>query len=151
MHDSASRPTSIVTINRDDSIQKAAALMLSYNVGCLIVNNDDGDFVGVVSERDVARRVALVWGTQPVLMENDVTTHDEVVLVVDQMLVENDLARPGDTIVILMGDPIRERPLTNLMRVHRVLRKGDRFEVSYPWDTNAPRLLNFGEPTGFKF
>lgn len=69
---------------------------------------------------DVARRVALVWGTQPVLMENDVTTHDEVVLVVDQMLVENDLARPGDTIVILMGDPIRERPLTNLMRVHRV-------------------------------
>jgi pyruvate kinase len=69
---------------------------------------------------DVARRVALVWGTQPLLMEKEVTTHDEVVEVVDRLLVENDLARPGDTIVILMGDPIRERPLTNLMRAHRV-------------------------------
>ena len=69
---------------------------------------------------EVARRAALVWGTQPILMDYDVTTHDEVVQVVDRMLVEHDLARPGDTIVILMGDPIRERPLTNLMRVHRV-------------------------------
>lgn len=69
---------------------------------------------------DVARRVALVWGTQPVLMDGDVSTHDEVVQVVDRMLVENGLAHPGDTIVILMGDPIRERPLTNLMRAHRV-------------------------------
>lgn len=69
---------------------------------------------------DVARRAALVWGTQPVLMDYDVTTHDEVVSVVDRMLVEHELARAGDTIVILMGDPIRERPLTNLMRVHRV-------------------------------
>ncbi len=72
------------------------------------------------SNVDVARRVALVWGTQPILMDGDVSTHDEVVQVVDRMLVENGLARPGDTIVILMGDPIRERPLTNLMRAHRV-------------------------------
>ena len=26
----------------------------------------------------------------------------------------------GDTVIILMGDPIDRRPLTNLMRVHRV-------------------------------
>jgi diguanylate cyclase (GGDEF)-like protein/putative nucleotidyltransferase with HDIG domain len=58
MHDSADRPAKIISVNRDDTIQKAAALMLSYNVGCLIVNNEDGDFVGVVSERDVARRAA---------------------------------------------------------------------------------------------
>ena len=27
---------------------------------------------------------------------------------------------PGDQIIILMGHPVRERPLTNLMRVHRI-------------------------------
>jgi hypothetical protein len=27
---------------------------------------------------------------------------------------------PGDRVVILMGHPIRDRPLTNLMRVHRI-------------------------------
>jgi pyruvate kinase len=68
----------------------------------------------------VARRAQLIWGTHPLLAEVDLNTHDEVVAVVDRMLVEHDLAAPGDTIVILMGDPIRERPLTNLMRVHRV-------------------------------
>lgn len=69
---------------------------------------------------EVARRVQLVWGAHPVLMKNPVSHHDEVVASVDRMLVEQELAQPGDTIVILMGDPIEERPLTNLMRVHRV-------------------------------
>ncbi|MEM8994468.1 MAG: pyruvate kinase [Acidobacteriota bacterium] len=68
----------------------------------------------------VARRVQLVWGAQPVIIDYEVNHHDEVVRVVDRVLVERDLARPGDTIIILMGDPIDQRPLTNLMRVHRV-------------------------------
>lgn len=70
--------------------------------------------------RQVARRVQLLWGARPLLMEHDVGHHDEVVNVVDHLLVENNLAQQGDVIVILMGDPIVDRPLTNLMRVHRV-------------------------------
>ena len=69
---------------------------------------------------EVARRVQLVWGAQPVVMDNSVNHHDEVVKVVDHLVVQHGLAQPGDTIVILMGDPIDQRPLTNLMRVHRV-------------------------------
>lgn len=37
------------------------------------------------------------------------------------------------------------------MRVTVVRKQGDRFEVTHPWDVNAPRLVNFGEPSGFKF
>ncbi|MDY0106034.1 MAG: protein-L-isoaspartate O-methyltransferase [Giesbergeria sp.] len=37
------------------------------------------------------------------------------------------------------------------MRVTVVRKRGDRFEVSHPWDVNAPRLAGFGEPSGFKF
>ncbi|MEM6793311.1 MAG: pyruvate kinase [Acidobacteriota bacterium] len=69
---------------------------------------------------EVARRVQLVWGARPVLMDYQVNHHDEVVEVVDRVLVERGLAHSGDTILILMGDPIGQRPLTNLMRVHRV-------------------------------
>ena len=68
----------------------------------------------------VARRVQLVWGTETVLMDYEVNHHDEVVKVVDHLLVERGLAKSGDTVIILMGDPIDQRPLTNLMRVHRV-------------------------------
>ncbi len=71
-------------------------------------------------ERAVARRVQLVWGVRPLLIEHEVDHHDEVVSLVDHSLFENGLAQPGDVIVILMGDPIAERPLTNLLRVHRI-------------------------------
>ena len=72
---------------------------------------------------EVARRVQLVWGAHPVLMDHPVNHHDEVVEAVDRMLVQRNLAKAGDTVIILMGDPIEKRPLTNLMRVHRVRSK----------------------------
>ncbi len=67
----------------------------------------------------VARQVQLLWGIRPLLIERDVDHLDEVVEVVDRQLRQARLVRGGDSIVLLMGDPIRERPLTNLMRVHR--------------------------------
>ena len=70
----------------------------------------------------VARRVQLFWGVRALVMSDEVAHHDEVVEVVDRHLLENRLARPGDCVVVLMGDPIRDRPLTNLLRVHRVRR-----------------------------
>jgi pyruvate kinase len=71
----------------------------------------------------VARRIQLVWGVRPLLMDTEADHHDEVVEVVERQLLATGLARPGESIVILMGDPIRDRPLTNLLRVHR-LREG---------------------------
>jgi len=71
----------------------------------------------------VARRAQLVWGVRPLLMGAEVEHHDEVVEVVERQLLAAGLAEPGETIVILMGDPIEERPLTNLMRVHTL--RGD--------------------------
>ncbi|HUP23154.1 MAG TPA: pyruvate kinase [Thermoanaerobaculia bacterium] len=67
-----------------------------------------------------ARRLQLVWGVRPFLMTGDVKHHDEVVGLVDRCLLAAKLARPGDCIAILMGDPIQERPPTNLLRLHRV-------------------------------
>ena len=67
-----------------------------------------------------ARRLQLVWGVRPFLMAGDVKHHDEVVGLVDRCLLEAQLAKPGDCIAILMGDPIQARPPTNLLRLHRV-------------------------------
>ncbi len=68
----------------------------------------------------VARRVQLVWGARPLLMDVEVQHHDELVSMADRLLLDAGRARPGDVILILMGVPIAERPLTNLMRVHRI-------------------------------
>ena len=72
------------------------------------------------TEPAVARRVQLFWGVRALVMTEGVAHHDEVVEVVDRHLLANRLARPGDCVLVLMGDPIRERPLTNLLRVHLV-------------------------------
>jgi len=54
--DSSSR---VITIGHGKTIKDAAAKMLSNNVGCLIVVDDQDKFVGLITERDVARHVAV--------------------------------------------------------------------------------------------
>jgi len=68
----------------------------------------------------VARRIQLLWGVSPIVLDHHPEGHDEVVEVVDRQLSALDLAKPGEVIIILMGAPIADRPRTNLMRVHRV-------------------------------
>lgn len=68
----------------------------------------------------LARRAQLLWGVRPLVLESDVEHHDEVVRVVDRELRARGLAEPGEVIIVVMGDPIRERPRTNLLRIHRV-------------------------------
>ncbi|HYH45737.1 MAG TPA: pyruvate kinase [Thermoanaerobaculia bacterium] len=68
----------------------------------------------------IARQLQLVWGVRPLVNDTEVGTLDEVVQMVERNLRDARLAAPGDRILILMGHPIRDRPLTNLMRVHRI-------------------------------
>lgn len=86
----------------------------------------------------VARSVQLVWGVRPLLVEKSVEHHDEVVDLVDRELLAADLAQAGDVIVVLMGVPIRDRPLTNLMRLHHV-RKPKTKDLKSPRSTAARR------------
>jgi pyruvate kinase len=68
----------------------------------------------------VARQVQLVWGVRPFVAEFQVGSLEDIVQVVERKLLEAKLVKAGDRIIILMGHPVRERPLTNLMRVHRI-------------------------------
>ena len=55
-----------------------------------------------------------------------------------------DLLRDGGRLIAIAG----QEPV---MRVTTVRKQGSRFDVSYPWDTNTARLLNFAEPSAFRF
>ena len=58
MLESGERPAGIVTIGRNDKIKQAAAKMLAHKVGCLIVNDENDKFIGLVTERDIAHFIA---------------------------------------------------------------------------------------------
>lgn len=55
------------------------------------------------------------------------------------------LLKPGGRLAAIVGDE-------PVMRAHFVTCTGDKtFETRQPWDTIAPRLLNFPEPSHFSF
>jgi pyruvate kinase len=70
-------------------------------------------------DEQVARQLALVWGTQSVVVDT-VQTTDDMVALVDSELVARGMARPGDRVVIVAGTPPSTPGGTNTIRVHRL-------------------------------
>jgi|CXWL01.1.fsa_nt_gi pyruvate kinase len=97
--------------------------------------------LAVTNDEAIARRVSLIWGVQPLLLESHVSTSDEVTRVVERRLLSAGLAKPGDAILVLMGDPIDERPLTNLLRAHRIRPPSESAIPAPPATPTAPRPL----------
>ena len=75
--------------------------------------------LATTSER-IARRAQLVWGVRPLLLGGRVRTQQDVITRIERELAQRSLAKPGEAIIVLMGEPIGDRPPTNLMRIHRV-------------------------------
>jgi len=59
MHGTVERPAEIITISHNATIKAAAVKMFTNKVSCLIVNNDDGEFIGLVTERDIVNQVVV--------------------------------------------------------------------------------------------
>ena len=72
------------------------------------------------TDERVARRMQLLWGTRPIRLEHEVQHREDLIQVVERELLIRRLIRPGQCIILLMGFPIQEKPLTNLLRIHRV-------------------------------
>lgn len=54
----ATKGASVVSIRPDQSIREAVALLARHNIGVLVVVDDAGRPVGIISERDVVREAA---------------------------------------------------------------------------------------------
>jgi pyruvate kinase len=72
------------------------------------------------TDERVARRIQLLWGTVPIHLESEVQHRDDLIQVVERELLIRRLLRAGETVILLMGHPIEEKPLTNLLRIHCV-------------------------------
>jgi pyruvate kinase len=65
------------------------------------------------------RRLALVWGVQPRVIQV-ATTEEEVVNLASAYLVGQGLASPGDRIVLVYGAPLNVKGTTNVVRVQEI-------------------------------
>ena len=79
----------VITIRPGASVRELIALLAEHNVGALIVSSDGSTVEGIVSERDVVRRLhendAVLDGQVSAIMTAVVETCDEQILVDDLM------------------------------------------------------------------
>ena len=67
----------------------------------------------------VARRLAPVYGVRSILAPEAPST-DAMLALMDAELVDRGLAKPGDGVVFVAGQPIGRSGTTNLMKLHRI-------------------------------
>ena len=72
------------------------------------------------TDAQVARRIQLLWGMRPIHLARDVQHREDLIEIVERELLDRRLVRPGECVILLMGFPIRQKALTNLLRIHRV-------------------------------
>jgi CBS domain-containing protein len=48
----------VVTVAADETVTRAVAILGEHNVGALVVASEEGEIVGILSERDVVRALA---------------------------------------------------------------------------------------------
>jgi diguanylate cyclase (GGDEF)-like protein/putative nucleotidyltransferase with HDIG domain len=56
MEETVERPTEIMAVSPETTVKAAAMMMFANRIGCLIVNDQNGKFVGIVTERDIVTR-----------------------------------------------------------------------------------------------
>jgi CBS domain-containing protein len=55
----ATKSKSIITTRPEQTIREALALLAKHNIGALVVVNEAGRPVGIISERDIVRNLAM--------------------------------------------------------------------------------------------
>ena len=73
-----SKPGEVVTIHPDATVRELHGLLAQHNIGAVVVSADGGAVDGIVSERDIVRRLAesdaVLDGAVSEIMTSDVQT-----------------------------------------------------------------------------
>lgn len=114
----------VLTMGRDDSVRAAAEAMSARNYGSVVITDDSGRLLGIVTERDLMRKV-IAAKADP---EN--TTLGEI------MTTEVRVARADDDLVdwlrIMSNERFRRLPIVDdTGKVVAMMTQGD--FVSYTW------------------
>jgi CBS domain-containing protein len=75
----ANKPRDVIAVTPGSSIDDAMSLLISNNIGCLPVLDDDMELVGIVSDKDIFRRIHETKGQYHSLTVEDLMTTNLVV------------------------------------------------------------------------
>ena len=73
--------------------------------------------IAVTAHERVMRKLALVWGVQPIMGTPTTNTDDMLDTAVTESM-KNGFVNPGDLVIITAGVPVNESGTTNIMKIH---------------------------------
>ncbi len=68
----------------------------------------------------VYRSLNLIWGVQPVLLNREVETFEELTAQVEEILRDRSWVEPGDKVLIMAGIPTKHSQGTNFLKIHTI-------------------------------
>jgi CBS domain-containing protein len=74
-----SKPRDLITAAANTPIDKAMDLLITKNIGCLPIVETDGKLVGIVSDKDIFRKIHETKGDYHKLSVGDIMTTDLIV------------------------------------------------------------------------
>lgn len=80
------KPREIITTSKKTSVEAAMDLLISNNIGCLPVVDDNGKLIGIVSDKDIFRKIHDTKGQYHKLTVGDIMTDALIVGLPDDEL-----------------------------------------------------------------
>ncbi|SET27086.1 CBS domain-containing protein [Oceanobacillus limi] len=125
--------SNVFTINENQSVQEAAAIMSEHNIGSIPVVNDNGQMTGIVTDRDITLR-ATAQGEQAQTPISQVMTAQQIVQATPDM--------DADQAAQLMAQQqIRRLPVVENGQVVGMVALGD-LAVDHQFDDEAEQALS---------
>ncbi|HEU4383945.1 MAG TPA: pyruvate kinase [Anaeromyxobacteraceae bacterium] len=112
------------------ALQAGASAIACFTLGgttarLLSQNRPQVPVVAFSPDQAIRRRLALLWGVIPKVMD-PVRNPDIMCQLVADRLLEEKLARPGENVVLVYGSPLGVSGRTNSIRLHQIPPEGQR-------------------------
>jgi CBS domain-containing protein len=82
------KPSGLIYVNASTSLIEAIEVMCVNSVGSLLVQSDDGELLGIATERDILRYCSTCGGNLSGALIDDAMTRDLIVATPDQSIDE---------------------------------------------------------------
>ena len=111
------KPATVITITADQSLLEASQLLAEHNIGAVVVVNDEGIPVGILSERDIVRELATAEAGVVNHKVSDAMTEDIIIGFLD-----DDLPYVSST---MTNKRIRHLPIMDDQKLVGIISIGD--------------------------
>ncbi len=112
----------VVVVNEDSTVMEAVSELVNNKIGLLIVKNNSGDIVGVVSERDIIKKCIFPKKSPEQVIIKDIMTPKENIVIASE---DDDIQALMNTMTLkrIRHIPIfRNRELTGIISIGDIVK-----------------------------